>query len=592
MENEIKPNSFLYFSKIMEKISQRSGRIEIQDMLTEYFRDVISINKNDLIYVIYLCTHTIYPEYKNQQLNLGEKILFDVLKECTSKDITILKKEYTKIGDFGTIGMTYRTRQLFISKKTLSAKDVVYALREIAEISGIKSRIYKIRKMLDLISLCTPIEIKFLFRLFEENLKVKFALKTVLAAFAKLYDSAYIDKIKEAYNRRPDIEQLVIEILTNGISTVDTNFNIEPGIPLKPMLAQPTKNISTAFKRVENKKFTCENKYDGERIQIHRHNNQMTLYSRNLENTTDKYFDIIIKSNTDKDFVIDGEVVAYDPEQKKILTFQKLSTRKRKDFSKKETVNVCVFVFDILYFDGLELINKSLEDRRAILHKEFTEVEGKFFFSEFKDCENIEEVDEFFRQSINSQYEGIMIKLLGDGSNYIPSQRCNSWIKLKKDYIESGSDSFDLVVVGAYYGKGKRTGWYGGFLLASYNENDEMFETVCKIGTGFDDSLLSKLYEEVNNHVVSIPSRVKYKEQTKPDVWITPKFVWEIKAAAVSASPIYCCGIDIEEKGFSLRFPRFLNEREDKDVTDATTSLQIVMNYKEYEGESKVLDDI
>lgn len=495
-----------------------------------------------------------------------------------------------KLEIFGIIGMSYRTKQLFISKKILYVRDVINGLRSISEISGVKSRATKIRKMLEMVSLCTPIETKFIFRLFEENLKIKFGPKTVLAALANVFDSSYVDKIKEAYNRRPDLEQLVSCILESGITTLDFDFNIVPGIPLKPMLAQPTKNIATAFKRVENFKFTCENKYDGERIQIHRHNNKITLYSRNLENTTQKYSDINIKSINDKDFVVDGEVVAYDRKEKKILSFQKLSTRKRKDFTNGMGVDICVFVFDILFFDGIDLINKTLEERRKILYEEFTEIEGQFAFSEHIDCQNIEEIDEFFKKSSSENYEGIMIKILGEGSNYIPSQRCNSWIKLKKDYIENASDSFDLVVIGAYYGKGKRTGFYGGFLLATYNDHDEVYETVCKIGTGFDDATFAKLYEELNNFVVSAPKSVRFKDQTKPDVWIDPKFVWEIKAAAVSVSPIYCCGIN-EDKGFSLRFPRFIRERDDKNSTDATTSNQIILNYKEYEGDNIFEDE-
>ncbi|KAK6089427.1 hypothetical protein P3W45_001564 [Vairimorpha bombi] len=561
MDSSTPSNSFLLFSKTMEKISVISGRLEIQDKLTEYFRSVISDNKQDLINVIYLCTCTVYPEYKNQRLNLGDKIIYDVLTECTSKKLANLKKEYRKEGDFGTIAMKYRASQLFISKRTLSVKDVVNGLRNISEISGTNSKTLKIRKMLEMVAICSPIETKYLFRLFEERLNVKVAFKTVLIALSKVYDDSCENKIKEAYHRRPDLEQLVSIILEKGVKDLDTDFIIEPGIPLKPMLAQPSKNISTAFKRVENKKFTCENKYDGERIQIHRFNDKTVIYSRNLENTSSKYGDIAIKSNNDKDFVIDGEVVAYDVVNKKILPFQ---------------------VF---------LIDRSLEERRKVLYEEFEKIDNKFYFSEHIDCENIEEIEDFFIKSKVENYEGIMIKVLGDGSKYMPSQRSNSWIKLKKDYIDSGSDSFDLVVIGAYFGKGKRTGWYGGFLLASYNDNDEVYETVCKIGTGFDENTLSRLYEELNNFVVEFPKNVRFKDQTKPDVWISPKYVWEVKAAAVSVSPIYCCGMQHESKGFSLRFPRFLRERDDKTNTDATTSSQIILNYNEA-NDIEIEDDV
>ncbi|EQB59894.1 dna ligase [Vairimorpha apis BRL 01] len=564
----------------MEKIDNLSGRLEIQDVLTDYYKKVIEVDKQNLIYVIYLSTATIYPEYKNQQLNLGDKIIFDCLVECTGRKMSIIKSEYKKEGDFGIIGMKFRTTQLFISKKTLSVKDVIDGLRYIASISGIKSKTLKIRKMLEMISICSPIETKFLFRLFEEKLKVKFAFKTVLIALGKVFGNNYDDIIKEAYHKRPDIEQLVDYLIKKGIENLQFEFEIVPGIPLKPMLAQPSKNIACAFKRVENKKFTCENKYDGERIQIHRVNNVMKMYSRNLENSTNKFIDIDIKSKLNKDFVLDGEVVAYDFKTYKILPFQTLSTRKRKETS-TINVSVCVFIFDILFFNGISLINKSLENRREVLYSEFEEIKGKFQFSEYINCSNIDEIEDFFTKSLTGNYEGIMIKTLDDSSKYLPSERSNSWIKLKKDYIDNVSDTFDLVVIGAYYGKGKRTGWYGGFLLASYDNENDVFETICKIGTGFDELTLGRLYEELNILSTMHPKNIKYKEQTIPDIWIKPHIVWEIKAAAVSPSPIYSCGIQNDSKGYSLRFPRFLRERNDKKCTDATSSKQITLIYNE-----------
>lgn len=578
--NKIPVNSFLLFAKTLEKIENLSGRLEIQDVLTDYYKQIIESDKQILIYSIYLSTATIYPEYKNQQLNLGDRIILDCLVECTGRKMSLIKSEYKKEGDFGIIGMKFRTSQLFISKKTLSVKDVINGLRYIASISGVKSKTLKIRKMLEMISICSPIETKFLFRLFEEKLKVKFAFKTVLIALSKVFGNDYGEIVKEAYHKRPDIEQLVDFLIQNGVDKLKKYFEIVPGIPLKPMLAQPSKNIASAFKRVENKKFTCENKYDGERIQIHRVNNTVTMYSRNLENSTNKFIDIDIKSKFNKDFVLDGEVVAFDLKNNKILPFQILATRKRKESSATD-VTVCVFVFDILFYDGKSLINESLERRRQVLHSEFEEITGKLQFSEFINCENIEEIEEFFTKSLTGNYEGIMIKTLDDSSKYLPSERTNSWIKLKKDYIDNGSDTFDLVVIGAYYGKGKRTGWYGGFLLASYDDENEVFETVCKIGTGFDESTLCRLYEELNTLSTVNPKNIKYKDQTIPDIWINPQIVWEIKAAAVSPSPIYSCGIQNDSKGYSMRFPRFIRERDDKKSTDATTSKQIAMIYKE-----------
>ncbi|EOB13379.1 DNA ligase [Nosema bombycis CQ1] len=619
-------NSFLLFSETMERVNNTSSRLQIQDILSNYY---LSLDSSSLIYAVYLSTSTFYPEYKNIQLNIGDKIIMDILSECTGLKKANLKKEFSKVGDYGMIGMKYRTPQLFISKKKLNIKEVVMKMREISEINGMKSKEMKSRKMLEMVAICSPLETKYIFRLFEEKLKVKISFSTVLISLSKVFEgikkedvckddgSSKLDddsnddntltpinfqnEVKDAYHRKPDLELLVKFLQEEGINSL-INFTMTPGIPLKPMLATPSKDVSSAYKKVENSKFTCEFKYDGERVQIHSSKNCSRTFSRNLEDNSEKYPDIKIKSKNNKDYILDGEVVAYDKENKKIMSFQELSTRKRKA-NKKESgnknnelssssnipintssssfknVNICVFIFDCLYFDGLSLINKPLEFRRQILRNEFEEIENVLYFSEFKDCSNTEEIEDFFKKAYDGNYEGIMIKQLN--SNYIPSQRSNSWIKLKKDYIDQLGDSFDLIVIGAYYGKGKRAGVYGGFLLGSYNKEDCIYESICKIGTGFSEEDLQIISEEINSLNVDKCFDIKVKDQIKPDVWVKPELVWEIKAAGVSLSPIYSCCIQEGDKGLSLRFPRFIRSRKDKKAEEGTSSEEIYKVYKE-----------
>ncbi|EOB11459.1 DNA ligase [Nosema bombycis CQ1] len=620
-------NSFLLFSETMERINNTSSRLQIQDILSNYY---LSLDGSSLIYAVYLSTSTFYPEYKNIQLNIGDKIIMDILSECTGLKKANLKKEFSKVGDYGIIGMKYRTPQLFISKKKLNVKEVVMKMREISEINGMKSKEMKSRKMLEMVAICSPLETKYIFRLFEEKLKVKISFSTVLISLSKVFGGIkkvdgcskengskvdndgnddntltpinFQNEVKDAYHRKPDLELLVKFLQEEGINNL-INFTMTPGIPLKPMLATPSKDVSSAYKKVENSKFTCEFKYDGERVQIHSSKNCSRTFSRNLEDNSEKYPDIKIKSKNNKDYILDGEVVAYDKENKKIMSFQELSTRKRKA-NKKESgsknnelssssniplnttatssfknVNICVFIFDCLYFDGLSLINKPLEFRRQILRNEFEEIENVLYFSEFKDCSNTEEIEDFFKKACDGNYEGIMIKQLN--SNYIPSQRSNSWIKLKKDYIDQLGDSFDLIVIGAYYGKGKRAGVYGGFLLGSYNKEDCIYESICKIGTGFSEEDLQIISEEINNKIVNNNFNLKVKDQIKPDVWVKPELVWEIKAAGVSLSPIYSCYIKEGDKGLSLRFPRFIRSRKDKKAEEGTSSEEIYKVYKE-----------
>lgn len=574
-------NLFLEFCTELERISSTKKRLEIQAILTTYLKNVCNRNPASLISVVHLSTATIYPDYFNKELGVGENTLIGIVAESTGKTTKNIKNEYSKEGDLGTIAMKCRVAQLFISKVQLTVEDVFEGMKRIANENGAKSLAAKKMIILGLISKCSPLESKYLVRLLEGKLKIGLALKTVLISLANMFSDDAVDKVRSAFNRQSDIGRLIECMLKYGVDGLSEHFGVVPGIPLRPMLANSSKNLTAAFKKVEDRNFICEYKYDGERIQIHKFDNRIETFSRNSEKTTEKYPDLMgVYDVSLKDFIVDGEIVAYDRKEGKSLPFQTLTTRKRKRVkSDKVDVNVCVFVFDLIFFDGEACIDKPLEERRRILSKEFKEIKDRFHFAEFKDCSKAEEVEEFFSKSIGSNFEGIMLKTLGEDSKYLPSQRSNKWIKLKKDYLEDMSDSLDLVVMGAYYGKGKRTGFYGGFLLGVYNEDDDRFEALCKIGTGFDDSSLSRLHEQLNNHLCSAPKNYSYKDSVKPDVWVEAKYVWEVRAAGLSVSPVYSAGADRNGKGISLRFPRFIKERLDKDVRSASTSCQIYQMY-------------
>lgn len=192
-------------------------------------------------------------------------------------------------------------------------------------------------------------------------------------------------------------------------------------------------------------------------------------------------------------------------------------------------------------------------------------------FAKSADTNNFEDLEKFLDQSIKDCCEGLMVKTLTVNSTYEPSRRSFNWLKLKKDYLDTGlGDSVDLCVVGADYGCGKRTGWFSSFLLACWNEDLECFQTVCKCGTGFSDELFISLKEQLEPLIINKPSNnLKLKEkftQVKCDVYFEPKFVWEIKAADLSLSPMHTTrsgNID-SDKGIALRFPRFQRLREDK----------------------------
>jgi len=186
-------------------------------------------------------------------------------------------------------------------------------------------------------------------------------------------------------------------------------------------------------------------------------------------------------------------------------------------------------------------------------------------------------------QSIKVGCEGLMVKRLCENSSYEPSRRSFKWLKLKKDYIDTGlGDSFDLVPIAAFFGSGKRKGLYGAYLLACYNQDFECYETICKVATGFSDEQLDSFYKEFLEHVIPEPLKEYKTSGFKADVWFEPFKVWEIKGADMQISPVYTAAIGQADKarGIGLRFPRILKTREDKSPTEATSSKQIHEIYK------------
>ncbi|OAO12241.1 DNA ligase 1, partial [Blastocystis sp. ATCC 50177/Nand II] len=282
--------------------------------------------------------------------------------------------------------------------------------------------------------------------------------------------------------------------------------------------------------------------------------------------------------------ILDSECVAWDREQNKILPFQVLSTRARKDVKEEDVkIHVVIFMFDILFLNGESVIQRPLKERRALLRSTIHEVPGRMQFATSRELADTEEIQEFLMESVNAGCEGLMVKTLTENATYEPSKRSLNWLKLKKDYLQDLGDSLDLVPIGGYYGKGKRTGNFGAFLLACYDVNSEEFQSVCKLGTGFSDEALHahSAFFSGENVVEKKPVDYNVVPSMEPDVWFKPVQVWEVRAADLSISPVHTAAIGIvdAEKGIALRFPRFVRIREDKSAEEATSAEQVADFY-------------
>ncbi|KAM4016461.1 DNA ligase 1 isoform 2-T3 [Anomaloglossus baeobatrachus] len=610
---------YLAIARTFEMIETESARLKNIETLSNFLRSVICLTPGDLLPSIYLCLNRLGPAYEGLELGIGETILMKAVAQATGRQLDKIKAEAQEKGDLGLVAESSRgTQRTMFTPPKLMVPGVFNKLKEIARMTGNASMNKKIDIIKGLFVACRHSEARYIARALGGKLRIGLAELSVLSAIAQAisltppgqsFPDAVLDAskgmstdakkalieehamiLKQTYCELPNYDLVIPALLKHGIKELPQHCKLTPGVPLKPMLAHPTKGVGEVLKRFEEAAFTCEYKYDGERAQIHiLENGEVHVYSRNQENNTTKYPDIIgripqVMKNTVKSCIFDSEAVAWDPQKKQIQPFQVLTTRKRKDVDASDIkVQVCVYAFDMLYLNGQSLVREPFSKRRKLLRESFTELEGQFIFATYIDTSNTDEISEFLDQSIKDSCEGLMVKTLEQNATYEIAKRSHNWLKLKKDYLEGLGDTLDLVVIGGYLGKGKRTGIYGGYLLASYDEESEEYQTICKIGTGFTDEDLEKHYSFLKDHVIDSPrSYYRWDSAAEPDHWFEPVQVWEVKCADLSVSPVHKAAIGLveDEKGISLRFPRFLRIRDDKKPEEATKSCQVAELYK------------
>jgi len=603
------PYSFL--SDTFEKIEQTTKRLEIVRLLVECFRTILDTTPDDLLPAVYLCVNQVGPAHEGMELGIGDAILVKALANVSGSDVSKIKKQYDEDGDLGSVAVSRKGGQhLLMAFASLSIHGVFKDFLRIAKDSGEKSQERKRMAIEKLLNASKGSEAKFITRSLQGKLRIGLAEMTVLQAIAQAFFMALddlsdqstltkrmegrVELVKQVYSTCPSYQKLIECLMIHGLEGLDKHVGFTPGIPIQPMLAKPTTGISEILQKFDGIPFTCEFKYDGERSQIHvMDRNSVAVYTRNAENVTGKYPDIVkrvpkyLKPEVES-IVLDCESVAFDVETNKILPFQRLSTRARKDVTLSNIkVQVCIFCFDCLYLNGVSLLSKPLTERREALYSSIETEPGIIQFAEHQTSNNVEQLQEFLDLAVQSNTEGLIVKTLD--CTYEPSKRSVNWLKLKKDYLEGVGDSFDLVVIGAWHGKGKRTGVFGSYLLAVYDPEPDEYQSICKIGTGFSEEDLENYTRDLK--AIEIPKPLpnyEYGDTLNPDVWFDAKIVWEVKAADMSISPVHKAAVGIidESKGVSIRFPRLVRVRDDKKATDATRSEQVAQMYKE-QGNSK-----
>ncbi|KAI5781254.1 hypothetical protein EDC01DRAFT_666862 [Geopyxis carbonaria] len=618
------PIPYAALVKTFNLVEATTKRLEKLSHTSLFLRQVLRLSPDELLLVVHLMINRLAADYEGVELGIGESLLMKAIAESCGRSMQKLKEDQKEIGDLGEVAMKSRnTQKTLFAPKPLTIKGVHATFKEIALIKGDGGQGRKVSAINKMLSAAKGDEAKYIVRALEGKLRLGLAERTVIVGLSQsviVHEHEQAGKkapsieqmtaaeevLKAVYSELPNYEIIVGEMMKGGIMNLKDTCKLQPGVPLKPMLAKPTKSITEVLDRFENKRFTCEYKYDGERVQLHyvAPNSAETyaavdkakgiakIFSRNSEELSPKYPDILAALGTwvkpgVESFVMDCEAVAWDRAEKRVLPFQQLMTRKRKDVALADVkIAACVFGFDLLFLNGVSLVHESLEARRTHMHTQFTPTEGEFAFATSTDGQELDTIQSFLDDSIKASCEGLMVKMLdGPESWYEPSKRSRNWLKVKKDYLAGAGDSLDLVVIGGYHGRGKRTAVYGAFLLAVYNPATQNFESICNIGTGFSEEVLKTLHTTLSEFEIEKP-KPYYLHATggvdQPDVWFEPRVVWEVKTADISLSPKYMAGKGLVEgnKGISLRFPRYIRDREDKKPEDATTGVQLAEMYR------------
>ena len=581
---------FSIIAELFEKMENTSKRIELTNILVELLKKT---PKKIIPNVVYLLQGIIRPNFEGVELGVAEKLAIRAISKSSGLSIKKIEDDYRNCGNLGLTAsniLKLKTQTTFTAEK-ITVERVYETLFKIANLEGKGSQDLKMKYISSLLNDATPLEAKFVLNILLGTLRLGIAENTVMDALAIGFTGKkeYRKQIEDAYNVSSDLGKVSEVIASEGLDGIK-KFQISLFNPVRPMLADRIKSEKEATEKMPVE-FAAEYKLDGERVQIHKQADKIILFSRSLENITKYYPDIVENIGNSLDVnegIFEAEIVAINENTGEFLPFQELMHRRRKYKLKKAVLQypITVNFFDVLYFDGKNCLNMKYSERRKILENSVKENNfAKLVPMAIVKNEN--EVEDFLENSINSGCEGLMLKILD--AAYRAGIRGGNWLKLKREYRNELGDSLDLVVIGAYFGKGRRTGRYGTLLLATYNPEKDNFPSICKVGTGFTDESLDQLYQILSNKVI-LKKNPRIESEMEADVWFEPELVLEIVASEITLSPIHKTALGTIRKGagLALRFPKFTGKiRIEKGSEDASTDEEV---YSLYKGQTKVID--
>ena len=603
---------FSELSKTFSKVEAISSRNEMTEVLAVFYK---SLTKEEVQIVSYLTSGRVAPMFVKAEFNYSEKSLANLVQSAvkiSGKEFNT-QEEFSRTGDIGDLIYSFSENESFKSIG-LKIEEVYDVFWEIINTNGTGSVERKTSLISNIFKKMSPEEAKFFSRIICGSLRLGVNARTLLDVFSfcVVGDKSLREDLDRAYGVSADIGYIASKSVGFDAKEAKRELqmvNVIPGIPILARLVERVGSFEEVFERMGSP-VLVQPKFDGLRCQIHKFPKEeqekslnvvwkgrlmeqndevglfgavkkdikVALFTRNLEDITEMFPEIVeaAKSMKDDSFVLDSEVLGWNHEKDIFLSYQETMQRRRKYSvgKKMEDIPVQAMIFDILYQNGKDLTQIDTRERIEILEKEYNDTPRGIKLSTTEEVLNEEELEEAFKRYIDKGLEGIIVKQMK--GEYRAGFRNYEWIKMKKSMEKGLVDTFDMVIVGYFKGMGRRTDLgLGAFLGAAYNEETGTFDAICKVGTGLTDEILKSLSKDLEKEKVeSKPKEVRVGESLIPDVWVRPVYVVTVEADEITRN--LSKSEDSIGSGLSLRFPRLIDIRDDKDVEDITTVDEIV----------------
>lgn len=562
---------FKELAKYIEEIELTSSRNKITELLSSLFK---KLSESEISETIFLLQGRLVPLYESKEFGMAEKLIVNSAVDAFKIEKDKFNLELQKIGDIGSTVELFKKINL-LNDEHLSINEVFKQLTILADSSGKGSQDTKIKILSNLISKLDPLSTRYLVRIPINTLRLGFSDMTILDSLSWMIkgDKSLRPLLQHSYHVKPNLGNIASILKRKNWEEELKKIEPEVFTPIIMMRAERMSSGEEIIKKIGI--CAIEPKYDGFRLQIHKQGDKVKMYSRNLDDVSHMYPDIIEGINKqirEKSLIIEGEAIGFNPKTGEYLSFQDTVQRKRKyDIElMKKTIPLRLFVFDLLYLDGKSYINQEFDIRRKKL-EEILKIKSKNNRIRLAP-QTIEktgiEIEKKFDKAVADNLEGIIAKKTT--GIYKPGAREWNWIKFKKSYSSKIDDTIDCLIMGYDFGKGKRTKFgIGAFLAGIYDDKNNTYLTVAKIGTGLTDEEWIELKKRSNKNITKQkPKSYIINDQIKSDVWIEPSIVVEIKADEITKSPLHSSGL-------ALRFPRLEKFRDDKQPSDSTNLLEL-----------------